>query len=163
MKHFVVVLVAVLILACFTSAQTQQEGEKCKFSDDKLATLIREYRELRERRRRLPEGEFDKDVHADGGKLSKVLSALGAELGRPPYTKENIVSCLGVPDAIRSGEQMNGFLDIYHRELKKAGKKVEEKSGREYLVYHWRGWHDFLFFISEGGVIVDHGWWFAYE
>jgi hypothetical protein len=31
------------------------------------------------------------------------------------------------------------------------------------LIYFWRGWHDFLFFISEEGVIVDHGWWFAYE
>lgn len=163
MKHFIVVLAAVMILACSTSGQAQDERAKCEISNDKLATLISEYRELRERRRRLPAGEFDKDVHADGGKFSQVLSALGAELGHPPYTKENIVACLGEPDAIRSGDEMNGFLDIYHRELKKAGKKIEEKSDREYLVYHWRGWHDFVFFISEGSVIVDHGWWFAYE
>ena len=58
---------------------------------------------------------------------------------------------------------MRQFLEIYHRELRKAGRSVEERSDREYLIYFWRGWHDFIFFISEKGVIVDHGWWFAYE
>jgi hypothetical protein len=27
----------------------------------------------------------------------------------------------------------------------------------------WRGGHDFMFVINDGGLIVDHGWWFAYE
>jgi hypothetical protein len=64
---------------------------------------------------------------------------------------------------VRVGESMKAFLGVYERELKKAGRKVEGKSDREYLIYFWRGWHDFLFFISEDGLIVDYGWWFAYE
>ena len=135
----------------------------CLDQNDKIATLISQYKELRVRRRQLPEGVFDNDLSGHGGKLHEVLSALGSELGHPPYTKEKIVACLGEPDAIRNGKEMNRFLDIYHRELRKAGRKIEEKSDREYLIYFWRGWHDFLFFISEDGIIVDHGWWFAYE
>jgi hypothetical protein len=55
------------------------------------------------------------------------------------------------------------FLGIYERELRKSGRKQSPKEDREYLVYQWRGGHDFLFFVNEGGLIVDHGWWFAYE
>jgi hypothetical protein len=73
------------------------------------------------------------------------------------------VGCLGEPDAVKNQKQMGHLLDIYNRESEKAGRKVERKSNREYLIYFWRGWHDFLFFISAGDAIVDHGWWFAYE
>ena len=59
--------------------------------------------------------------------------------------------------------QMNGLLEIYNREKRIAGRKAAEGRGRQYLIYSWRGWHDFLFFVSEDGRLVDHGWWFAYE
>ena len=58
---------------------------------------------------------------------------------------------------------MAPYLGIYERERRKAGREPKAKRDREYLVYHWRGGYDFLLFINEGGLIVDHGWWFAYE
>ena len=70
-----------------------------------------------------------------------------------------IVESLGEPDAILGNRKMTKFLGIYERTQRKSAHKF----GRKYLIYFWRGWHDFLFFISEGDVIVDHGWWFAYE
>jgi hypothetical protein len=91
------------------------------------------------------------------------MSSLGEELGHPPYTGRTITSCLGPADARRNGKQMGAFLGIYNRELEKADRKVEKRKNAEYLIYFWRGWHDFLFFISVDGVVVDHGWWFAYE
>ena len=163
MKHFIISLAAILLIAGAAFAQTKNSADECKVKDEKTAALISQYKTLRDKRRQLPPGTFDKDLSADGGKLSKVLSALGVELGRRPYTKQNILSCLGEPDAIKNQKQMGHLLDIYNRELKKAGRKVEQKSNREYLIYFWRGWHDFLFFISEDGRVVDHGWWFAYE
>jgi hypothetical protein len=162
MKHFIISLAAVLLVAGASYAQ-EDSADVCKGVNEKTAALISQYKNLRDKRRQLPPGTFDQDLSADGGKLSKVLSALGVELGHRPYTKQIIVSCLGEPDAIKTHKQMGHLLDIYNRELEKAGRKVEQKSNREYLIYFWRGWHDFLFFISEDGVIVDHGWWFAYE
>jgi hypothetical protein len=111
----------------------------------------------------LPDGAYDKDLRDHGGKLHKVLQSLGTKLGHPPYTKKTIVGCLGEPDAIRNDSQMARYLGIYERERRKAGREPRTKRDREYLVYHWRGGHDFMFFINEDGLIVDHGWWFAYE
>lgn len=142
-------------------AQSKQAA--CQILEPKIVALISRYEELRERRSKLPQGTFDEDVQADGGSLHRVLNALGRELGHPPYTKEIITACLGEPDALRDRKQMGYFLDIYHNQLRKAGRKVEEKEGREYLIYFWRGMHDFLFFIVEDGRVMDHGWWFAYE
>jgi hypothetical protein len=163
MKFFVVPLALILLLSSATLAQTGDSGNKCQKLNKRTAALVNEYKRLRDSRRRLPQGVFDQDLDRDGGRLSRVLSSLGDELGQKPFTKEIIINCLGAPDAIRSHQQMGGLLGVYNRELRKAGRKIEQRSGREYLIYFWRGWHDFIFFISEGGVIVDHGWWFAYE
>jgi hypothetical protein len=163
MKHVVAILTAVLFSTGVSLAQAKGASDKCQGLSTKVVALVNDYKILRERRRRLPEGIYDKDLRDDKGSLHRVLSLLGVELGRPPFTKRKIVECLGEPDGIKNGQQMSRFLDIYHRELKKAGRKMEEKRSREYLIYHWRGGHDLMFFISEGGKIIDHGWWFAYE
>jgi hypothetical protein len=163
MKYLLLALGLILFFSIALPAQSNDAENRCKSLNEKTAALVKEYKTLRDKRRKLPPGTSDKDLDHDGGKLSKVLSALGVELGRRPYTKEIIIGCLGEPDAIRSHQQMGGLLEIYNRELRKAGRKVEVKSEREYLIYFWRGWHDFLFFISEDGIIIDHGWWFAYE
>jgi hypothetical protein len=163
MKRLVLSLTAILFFAGGSWAQSGDTVDVCKDLNKKAAALASRYKELRDKRRRVPQGTFDRDLDHFNGQLHEVLTSLGVELGHPPFTKETLVKCLGAPDAIKSGGQMNMFLGVYQRELKKAGRTLSEKSDREYLIYFWRGWHDFIFFISEGGVIVDHGWWFAYE
>ena len=163
MKFFIVFIAAILFFAGVASARPKDFDAGCRGLNKEVAGLISEYKELRNKRRWLPPGSFDKDISGHGGRLHEVLSSLGVELGHPPYTKKIIVGCVGEPDAIRSAEQMSSYLEIYNRESSRAGRKVEEKRNREYLIYFWRGWHDFIFFIVEEGVIVDHGWWFAYE
>lgn len=163
MKHLIVSVSAILLLTGGTAARANQSASQCQGLDQKVLALIDQYKELRERRRHLPEGAYDKDLRDHGGKLHKVLQSLGTQLGHPPSTRKLIVGCLGEPDAIRNDVQMARFLEIYERERRKARREPRAKRGREYLVYHWRGGHDFMFFIDEGGLIVDHGWWFAYE
>ena len=152
-----------LFLAATPAAGSNASGQGCESQDKKIVALISEYKELREKRRQLPDGTYDKDLRDHGGKLHRVLSSLGTELGHPPFTKNTIVECVGAPDAVKHGREMAPFLGVYHQELRKAGRKAGENKRREYLVYYWRGGHDFLFFIVEGELIVDHGWWFAYE
>lgn len=163
MNRLIISLAVILFFAAASSAQSKDSGGGCKGVSDKILALVNQYKELRNESRRLPPGKYDEDLRGDRGKLHRVLSSLGVALGRPPYTKRNILGCLGEPDAIKTGGQMSNYLVIYNRELRKAGRKIEKKANREYLIYFWRGWHDFIFFISEGGRIVDHGWWFAYE
>lgn len=163
MKHLLISFAALLFLTDPSFAQAKDSASICPDVKSEVQVLITRYRELRERRRRLPQGERDPELSDSGGTLSSVLSSLGAELGHSPYTKRTIVECLGAPDAVKNHRQMIPLLGVYNREREKAGQKLLKKSKRQYLIYFWRGWHDFLFFISEDGLIVDHGWWFAYE
>ena len=163
MKSLTLSVSAILLLSGGTAARSNQPEGPCEGLSQKAVALISQYKELRERRRKLPEGMYDKELRDHGGKLHRVLQSLGTELGHPPHTKKIIIGCLGAPDAVENDAQMARFLEIYERELRKAGRPPRPKREREYLIYHWRGGHDFMFFISEGGVIVDHGWWFAYE
>src|SRR5205814_8740138 len=105
-----------------------------------------QYRELRERRRHLSEGAYDKDLRDHGGKLHSVLQSLGTELGHPPYTKKIIVGCLGEPDAIWNGAQMAPYLGIYERELRKAGR--EPKAKRDGNIWFTIGGKDTTFCSS---------------
>jgi hypothetical protein len=163
MKSFFLFLGSVLLFTCTSLAQTKEPKSVCKGINSSVATLAAKYRRLRKSRSQTTQGSFNRDLDSYGGTLHQVMSSLGEELGRPPHTRRSITSCLDAPDAIRSNEQMFAFLGIYKRELEKAGRKVEKRNNAEYLIYSWRGWHDFLFFICEDGVVVDHGWWFAYE
>ncbi len=163
MQRFIISIITTIVFAAAAFAQSNDSDEACKALDKKVTALIIEYKELRERRRQLQQGSYDSDLSGSGGRLQEVLSSLGAKLGRPPYTKKTITNCVGAPDAVRSHQEMRGFLEIYNKESKRRGQKLKGESKREYLIYFWRGWHDFLFFISEDGAIVDHGWWFAYE
>jgi len=163
MRHLILSLTALIFCAGATWAKSLDSVDECRDLNKKATSLASQYKELREKRRRIPQGTFDPELDRYNGQLHKVLLSLGVELGHPPFTKETIVKCLGEPDAIKSGKPMSKFLGVYENELKKAGRTLEEKKDREYLIYFWRGWHDFIFFISEDGLIVDHGWWFAYE
>lgn len=163
MTRVAVSLWAILFVVGATTARANQSDSQCQGLDQKVVALISQYKELRERRRQLPEGAYDKELRDHGGKLHRLLQSLGTELGHSPHTKKIIVGCLGAPDAIRNHVQMARYLEIYERERRKAGRQPRAKRDREYLIYHWRRGHDFMFFISEGGLIVDHGWWFAYE
>ena len=140
-------------------ARANDSTEGRRNLSDNAADLARQYRELRAKRRHLAPGVRLNELDDSGGRLERVLSALGVELGHPPNTRTMIVEYLGEPDAILGNREMTNFLGIYERTRRKSA----HKSDRKYLIYFWRGWHDFLFFISEGDVIVDHGWWFAYE
>jgi len=163
MRHFMTAFVTILLVSHNTHAQSHPSAKRCAEQNKEIASLIEEYRELRERRRELQPGVFDADLDGFKGKLHEVLSQLGEELGHAPYTKAQVIRCLGQPDAVKNEKEMNGLLGIYQREKKIAGQQVKQYRNPQYLIYFWRGGHDFLFFISEDGRVVDHGWWFAYE
>lgn len=162
MRHFIKALIPILFFTHFVHAQSTQKGH-CQEQNQETVALIKEYRELRDKRRQSRPGTFDADLDGYRGRLHKVLTSLGEEPGRPPHTKVQLIACLGEPAAVRSEKQMGHLLDVYRREKRAARQKVSGRKGRQYLIYFWRGWHDLLFFVSEGGAIVDHGWWFAYE
>lgn len=164
MKHLVAACAIVAIWAGGSPARASESTEPGKDPGGRVASLAREYRELRLKRRQLPPGTRLKELDDSGGRLEQILSALGDELGHPAHTKRRVIGLLGGPDAILGNREMRKYLGVYYRDRSgESPRKTKLPRDRKYLIYFWRGWHDFLFFISEKGVIVDHGWWFAYE
>jgi len=65
----------------------------------------------------------------------------------------------------------------YHRVLEHLATKLEGRSRRKVirlmgppditekarLIYFWRGYHDYVYFIIARGVVVKSGWYHAYE
>lgn len=162
MKRLAAACAIVALWAGGSPARANDSTDPNKHPGGRRASLAREYRELRLKRRHLPPGIRLSELDDAGGRLERTLSDLGAELGHPPHTKRTVIRWLGQPDAILGKPEMNKYLGVYYRGRESA-RQVDLRRDRRYLIYFWRGWHDFLFFISEKGVIVDHGWWFAYE
>src|SRR3954469_16784836 len=134
MKHLIVCLAALLVLASVLDGRSSDSDSECPRLSKKAVALIGRYRELRERSRQLPNGTYDKDLRDHGGELHRVLVSLGTELGHPPITKRTIIDCVGEPDAVRNTRQMAGYLEIYRRESSRAGREINDKKDREYLI-----------------------------
>jgi uncharacterized protein YjiS (DUF1127 family) len=162
LKHLAAACAIVALWTGGSPARANDTTEPNKDPGGRMASLAREYRELRLKRRHLPPGARLKELDDSGGRLNRILSDLGVELGRPPHTQRTVTGWLGQPDAILGKREMKKYLGVYYRG-RESVSTAELRRDRKYLIYFWRGWHDFLFFITEKGVIVDHGWWFAYE
>ena len=40
---------------------------------------------------------------------------------------------------------------------------VKLNEGEELWIYHWRGWHDWLYFVIQSKKVKRADWWFAFE
>jgi hypothetical protein len=108
------------------------------FSPD-VRSLAREYRELRKQSGHYRGGEWNDDVDRYGGKLHRVMGELGKRLEGLPMKRADILALMGEPDA------------------------TQTQGEADQLVYFWRGWHDYLYFLCEGESVKGIAWYFAYE
>ena len=122
-------------------------------ADRSLAELAAEYQALRKQPGHFSGGQWNDDVDRAGGRKEEVLAELGKRLGDGTHTRAQVIAYLGEPDAVlKPGDMM--FRHSYDG---------QDPRVRELLVYHWRGWHDFLYFGSDGTRIITEGWWAALE
>lgn len=122
-------------------------------AEPSLEVLAAEYQALRKQLGHFSGGAWNDDVDRTGGRKEQVLAELGKRLGDGTYARAQVIACMGEPDAmLKPGDMM--FRQSYD------GK---DPRVRELLVYHWRGWHDFLYFASDGTQVITYGWWAALE
>lgn len=107
--------------------------------NDEIMKLVNQYMKLLNKRKSLPEGKSDNELDKFGCLLQTTMERLGELLGNQDYTKKDIVNIMGKPDTILS------------------------ENDTEQLIYFWRGWHDYLYFVCNDGVVQEHRWFFAYE
>ena len=122
----------------------------------KIEALAVEYRNLRTIPGHFGGGTWNEDVDKWNGRKQQIMNQLGDCLGTGKYSKSEIIQLMGKPDRI-STKGDNFFPLIEHTRQNKP------QGDYEYLVYFWRGGHDFLYFTYQEETIIDSGWWMAWE
>ncbi|KAJ3005955.1 UNVERIFIED_CONTAM: hypothetical protein HDU68_004333 [Siphonaria sp. JEL0065] len=109
---------------------------------------------------------FVKDVDGYNGKKHQVLDQLLAQLGIPGTPLSTLTKTMGSPDevipeghesiaALMPGPVLSGFAQV-------AVPPKNEVS--LYAIYHWRGRHDYIWFlIDTEGKVAKSGWYIAGE
>jgi len=98
-------------------------------------------------------GSWNDALDKWGGHKHQVMLSLGERLGDGTHAPGEMIALMGAPDEVLArGEAM--FSNAYRG----ADPRV-----RRLLVYYWRGGHDFLFFASDGSMVLASGWWAALE
>jgi hypothetical protein len=92
------------------------------------------------------------------GRKHQLMIQLGSRLGAGEYSKAQVVRWLDPPD-LTTREGDNTF-DLVNS-LPEFEKPATGPYG--FLIYYWRGTHDFLYFASQGETILNSGWWYAGE
>lgn len=123
-----------------------------------IERLASEFRKLRMSPGHFDGHEWNDDVDRWMGLKHRLMMALGDLLGTGDYEKAGVVRLLGAPDQIaRPGDAVFTLISKLP-----AGSESTDITD-EYLVYYWRGQHDFLFFSCRDGLVISSGWWYAGE
>jgi hypothetical protein len=154
LKHtcsFLFLLIILLSAAWTSSAQVS------KLSPDD--SLIKEFRIIRKQYSDKPQ---TKDKW--GSRYHVLLTRLGDTLGNPAYSRSDIVALMGSPDyTVNKNNYSNADMKGIYPPISYTLKQKKYNRKTEYLVYCWRGNHDFLFFEIKKGKVQKASWWMALE
>ncbi|KAF9403864.1 hypothetical protein BGZ94_004487 [Podila epigama] len=122
---------------------------------DDIQILGQEYQVLRTVKGHWDGGEFSEEVDAFNGKKHQVMQQLAAEFAKPGVLESKIVKTMGRPDSIPTRVL---------KELKKSEPEVTINMYK-YIVFKWRGYHDFLWFRIDDRThkVVQGEWYYALE
>ena len=160
-KGLIAVLAAVLI--CYAVFGSAGDEPIIAGSDTGLAavpaeTLAAEFRELRKIKGHFDGGTWNDDVDRWLGRKHRLMMELGSRLSKGKYHKHDIPRLLDPPDqSAGKGDE------LYRRVSELPGNDSLSYTPDEYLVYYWRGRHDFLYFACLDGRVAGSGWWYALE
>lgn len=112
---------------------------KKNFENYTAKKLGREYQSMKK--------NMDKCCGNFGGDFQKLMQALSDKLNEKGTDSCCVISIMGAPDATEIPKQYGNFIS--------GNEKI--------MIYWWRHWHDFLYFITENGKVKQTKWFYAYE
>ncbi|KAJ3187110.1 hypothetical protein HDU85_007148 [Gaertneriomyces sp. JEL0708] len=153
-------------------------------SGEDFALLSVDYKSLRERKGHFSGGDHDADVDGYGGKKHRVMEKLAEALGKADTPATKVLEAMGNPDMIipKIGASNVGPLQsagpgaISDPPIDASGMPGPiigggspadvnaSGAGQSYfLVYYWRGRHDYLWFAVDGASekVEGYGWYAA--
>lgn len=103
-------------------------------------------------------GAWNADVDQWEGPKHTVMRQLADRLVNGRYTCTQLTNLLQPPDhTVQGGDPLHDLIQaspIY---------ETIQAEADQFLVYEWRGTHDFLFFVCADGRITAADWWYAGE
>jgi len=121
-----------------------------------IEELAAEFRSLRRIQGHFEGGRWNDEVDTWMGRKHRLMLELGSRLGKGEYEKSQVIQLLDPPDKIvRQGDNLFPLI------ISIPGYEAYNEGPYEFLVYYWRGTHDFLFFICREEAAINSGWWYA--
>jgi hypothetical protein len=128
------------------------------FTDVPIEKLAAEFTEIRKIKGHFDGGKWNAEVDRWQGRKHRLMMELEIRLAKGKYQKSDIIRLLQPPDQIaRSGDVLFKWI------TEQPGNNTITSAPVEYLLYYWRGTHDFLYFTCIDDAIVHSGWWYAWE
>lgn len=132
-----------IVLLLFDGKAMAQDDCRNQFSKDSISTVsLKTLGDAYQEMKKIDDPcirKWNSDMHW-------ITAELGKRLGKPGTTRTEIIKWMGIPD-----------YEGNHIEVLKIADHTT------IMVYHWRGWHDWLYFILEDDRVQYFDWWMAYE
>jgi len=133
-------------------------GDEVMPNTERLGQIAEAFRALRTIRGHFNGGTWNDEVDQWMGRKHRLLLQLSTLVSGGKYSKSEIIQLLNPPDRI---VQKGDYL--YDQITALRDDSVLDLSTEEYLIYYWRGTHDYLFFTCKNNMIVSADWWHAGE
>lgn len=157
-RIFAVVTVLTLIIYADPGTAGGGSAEDTAFVNLPVEDIANEFKKVRGIKGHFDGGAWNDEVDKWMSRKHRLMIELGLRLAGGKYKKSDIIKLLDPPDRIVGKGD-------YLFELIISQKRYDPLTAAsyEFLVYYWRGRHDFLFFTCQDGVIINSGWWYAGE
>jgi hypothetical protein len=152
LNRFISFIVFVILIFLFSIENNAQKID----NSSELVKLYKEYRIVQ-----LKKNNWVDTIDNWTSKFHMIMSKLGDTLGKPIYTKQDISSLLGKPDEIINRSTRKNTGELYYLINNKPVNEIKKKE--EYLIYKWRGYHDFLYFYIKNNIVQCSEWYYSWE
>ena len=146
LPQFILVLLFTLLPSQGQSlyAQRQASPERCKSIYARDTWQQRPTKALSAEYKRLKNNRECAKYNSDLQRLMETLAQRMKEKRSP-----HLLKYMGKPDATELPEGYRGVYPL--------------KPNQQIFIYHWRSWHDWVYFVVENKKIIHADWFYAYE
>jgi len=155
MKLFIKYISCIFIIICYSGYNTLIFPQKLDKSSE-LVQLYQSYRMVQKKKT-----NWVDTIDNWTGKFHWIMVQLGDTLGKNNYKKKDIIRLMGEPDEIISQNTKNRTAELYYLINSKPIDNIG--SCEEYLVYQWRGYRDFLYFLVRKNKVQCSEFYYSWE
>lgn len=167
-KIYIIFIGLILIISSapdIASNDFEKDSKKMDFAHVPIEEIAVEFRKIRKIKGHFNGGKWNDEVDKWMGRKHRLMIELGLRISGDKYKKGDIIRLLDQPDHIvHKGDDLFKLI-ISQKKYDSSPQEYDSSTTTlyEFLIYYWRGKHDFLFFTCRNSVIIQSGWWYAGE